>query len=76
MSNQQTTDDNLPRRDFLYGLGASLGTVAFNALLAAEERDASTSPLAPRDGHFDTPIKNCIFLFMDGGPSHIDTFDP
>jgi Protein of unknown function (DUF1501) len=67
---------SLPRRDFLYGLGASLGTVAFNAMLAAEERAPSAGPLAARAGHFDTPIKSCIFLFMEGGPSHIDTFDP
>ena len=67
---------NLPRRDFLYGLGASLGAVAFNSMLTAEDAGETASPLAPRDGNFDTPIKNCIFLMMEGGPSHIDTFDP
>jgi hypothetical protein len=67
------------RRDFLYGLGASLGTVAFNALLHAEERQApsasAASPLEPKPPHHTPSAKACIFLFMEGGPSHIDTFD-
>ena len=61
------------RRDFLYGLGASIGAAAFTAQLAADDK---TSPLAPKKGHFDAKAKNCIFLMMEGGPSHIDTFDP
>ncbi|MCC9608046.1 DUF1501 domain-containing protein [Blastopirellula sp. JC732] len=62
------------RRDFLYGLGASLGAVAFNSLLAdeASQRD----PLAARQGHHPAKAKSCIFIFLEGGPSHIDTFDP
>src|SRR5262245_32728184 len=62
------------RRDFLYGLGATLGTVAFNALLRAEQKPAG--PLAPKPQHHPAKAKACIFLFMEGGPSHIDTFDP
>src|SRR5262245_61810056 len=62
------------RRDFLYGLGATLGTAAFSALLADEARRAG--PLAPRKPHHDAKAKACIFLFMEGGPSHLDTFDP
>lgn len=62
------------RRAFLYGLGTSLGSVAFTSLLAAAEK---TGPLAPKPGHFaDAKAKNVIFLMMEGGPSHIDTFDP
>jgi hypothetical protein len=61
------------RRDFLYSLGASLGSVAFTSLLAAEEKK---NPLAPKAGHFPAKAKACIFLMMEGGPSHIDTFDP
>ncbi|MBI2946205.1 MAG: DUF1501 domain-containing protein [Verrucomicrobia bacterium] len=71
------------RREFLYSLGASLGSVAFTSLLAAEsERQSPTangqspSPLTPKDGHFAAKARNCIFLMMEGGPSHIDTFDP
>ncbi len=68
------------RRDFLYGLGATLGTVAFNALLqnerTARATDVSTGPLAVKPPHLSPKAKNCIFLFLEGGPSHIDTFDP
>src|SRR4051794_22431480 len=62
------------RRDFLYGLGASLGGVAFSAMLADEARAAD--PLARKAGHLPAKAKACIFLMMEGGPSHIDTFDP
>jgi hypothetical protein len=65
------------RRDFMYGLGLSLGTAAFNALLRADEgRAASMGPLAPKPQHHEAKAKACIFLFMEGGPSHIGTFDP
>jgi len=69
----------VPRRDFLYGLGATLGTVAFNALLQADDGDRIVElgdPLSPKPQHHAAKAKSCIFLFMEGGPSHIDTFDP
>lgn len=71
-------DPAIPRRNFLYGLGASVGSIAFSAMLAAEEKgkQQEAGPLAPKKGHFDVKAKNCIFLTMEGGPSHIDTFDP
>lgn len=58
------------RRDFLYGLGAGLGSVAFSSMLAAEEASALGKP------HLPPQARRCIFLFMEGGPSHLDTFDP
>lgn len=66
------------RRDVLYGLGASLGSIALTALMAEEQKSSSPAngPLAPREGHCQSKAKNCIFLMMEGGPSHIDTFDP
>ena len=65
------------RRDFLYGLGTSLGSIALSTMLADEARaNNKQSPLAPKDGHLPAKAKNCIFLMMEGGPSHIDTFDP
>ena len=63
----------LNRRNFLYGLGASLGSVAFTDLLAA---DAPAGPLAPKKPMHAPKAKAVIMLFMEGGPSHIDTFDP
>jgi Protein of unknown function (DUF1501) len=63
-----------PRRDVLYGLGASLGSVALTALLADESRQGKEAERLP---HFPyAKAKAVIFLMMEGGPSHIDTFDP
>ncbi len=68
------------RRQFLYGLGATLGTVAWNALLQDEQNvraeDSRIGPLAVKPPHVPAKVKNCIFLFLEGGPSHLDTFDP
>lgn len=70
------------RRSALYGMGTSLGAVALSAMLHADEPTAADakgphdSPLAPREGHLPAKAKRCIFLMMEGGPSHIDTFDP
>lgn len=86
MSLFMSTNNSL-RRSFLYGLGTSLGSVALTALLAedlrtraddtlARKSETEHKPLAPRAGHFASHAKNCIFLMMEGGPSHIDTFDP
>jgi hypothetical protein len=58
------------RRDFLFGLGG----VALTTLLAQDAARAGV--LAPKTPHVPTKAKACIFLFMEGGPSHIDTFDP
>ena len=60
------------RREFVYGMGASLGSVALTSLLASE----SKGPLAPKAQQVPAKAKNCIFLMMEGGPSHIDCFDP
>ncbi|MAS75886.1 MAG: hypothetical protein CMO57_05740 [Verrucomicrobiales bacterium] len=60
------------RRDFLYGLNASLGSVAFTSMMAQSARAATG-----KKSHFPlAKAKHCIFLYMEGGPSHIDTFDP
>src|SRR5687767_2832848 len=63
------------RRDFLYNAGMGLGTVALSALLGREEALAAqgTRPSKP---HHAAKARHCIFLMMEGGPSHIDTFDP
>ena len=62
----------MDRRAFLYSLQGGLGSIAFSSLLAAEERkNPAKGPHFP-----DAKAKHCIFLYMEGGPSHIDTFDP
>ena len=63
----------LHRRDFLYGFGSSLGGLAFTDLLA---REAVAGPLAFKKPMHDAKAKAVIMLFMEGGPSQVDTFDP
>jgi hypothetical protein len=70
----KTVHQPFQRREFLYSLGASLGSVACTSLFNSAE--AAQSPLAPKQSHIPSKIKSCIFLMMSGGPSHIDTFDP
>ncbi|TWT66128.1 DUF1501 domain-containing protein [Allorhodopirellula solitaria] len=63
------------RRSFLYGLGASLGSLALTDLLAGEQA-AAPGPLTPKPPMHTPRAKNVIMLFMEGGPGHMDTFDP
>jgi len=66
----------MSRRTFLhdlYGLGASLGSVALTSMLS---ETAAATATAPRPHHANAPARHCIFLYMEGGPSHLDTFDP
>ncbi len=69
------------RRDFLSRAGAGFGALALAYLLQQETSEAVASagaitPLASKPPHFSAKAKNVIFLFMEGGPSHLDTFDP
>ena len=66
---------NLTRRDFLAGTGMS--TLALASLLAEQGYAAPTAdPLAARASHFTPRAKNCILIYFEGAPSHIDLFDP
>ncbi len=56
-------------------LASLLGESAFGAAVA-EEPTRSLDPLEPKPSHFPAKAKSVVFLFMDGGPSHLDTFDP
>ncbi|MDG2224115.1 MAG: DUF1501 domain-containing protein [Rubripirellula sp.] len=51
------------------------GAVALNALSRGAVSAATANPLAPKPTHFPAKAKNVIFLYMDGGPSQVDTFD-
>ncbi|MEO6811945.1 MAG: DUF1501 domain-containing protein [Isosphaeraceae bacterium] len=66
------------RREFLKTLGGGFGLLGLTHLLQADEARAGVpgNPLAPRPSHFPAKAKRCIFLFMVGGPSHVDMFDP
>ncbi len=67
----------LRRRDVLRDTACGIGIMALSQLLS---RDASAAPvdnpLAAKAGHFPARAKNVIFLFMEGGPSQLDLFDP
>ena len=52
------------------------GAVALDALLAEEARAEVKGPLDPRKPHFAGKAKSVIFLYMDGGVSQVDSFDP
>jgi hypothetical protein len=66
------------RRDFLRLGGAGFGSLALASLLSADDsRDKpGRSPFEPRKPHHEPKAKAVIFLFMEGGPSHVDLFDP
>jgi hypothetical protein len=66
------------RRDFLFRAGGGLGGLAMNAMLstAADTGSRGPNPNAARAPHFPAKAKNVIFLFMVGGPSQMDLFDP
>jgi hypothetical protein len=62
----------LSRRNFLQA-GSGLGALALSSLLKGA---AAPDPLAPKQPHFKPTAKSVIWLFMEGGPSHLDLFDP
>ena len=63
---------HLSRRDLLIQAGRGFGSVALASMLQADSRN----PLAPKAPHQAAKAKSVIHLFMHGGVSHVDTFDP
>lgn len=76
----------MSRRNALCRIGGGFGSLGLLSVLAeaglctralqASEQATAANPLAPRGPHFPARAKRVIFLFMNGGPSHVDTFDP
>src|SRR4051812_29896733 len=69
------------RRDLLATAGTGFGLLALADLLAAEEKKSArppraASPYVVRRPHHAPRAKRVIFLYMPGGPSHVDLFDP
>lgn len=71
-----TDPRRLSRRDWLARTGSGFGLLALTDLLAAAEPLRSADPYAVRPPHFTPRAKRVIFLYMPGGPSHLDLFDP
>jgi len=68
-------DQNLvSRRQALQSAACGFGYLAL-AGLTSEKAKAANNPLAPKEPHFTPKAKRVIFLFMQGGPSHVDSFD-
>jgi len=65
------------RRQFFSSGASGLGTLAVASLLKQEGLLADAAPHVAGSGpHFAPKAKNCIYFFMEGGPSHMDLFDP
>src|SRR5437660_6867369 len=66
------------RREFLQRVGGGFGLLALAGLLDREglfAAEAAVNPLAPKKSHFSAKAKSVIWLFMNGGPSQVDTWD-
>lgn len=67
------------RRELVWEMGNGFAGLALLSLLAGDQAlaagPAASSSLLPKKPHFPTKAKSCIFLTMNGAPSHIDTFD-
>ncbi len=70
----------LTRRDFLCRSGMGMASLGFAGLMASQglvsAEEGAVSPLAPKAPPLPAKAKRVIHLFMNGGPSHVDTFDP
>src|SRR6185312_8234005 len=74
-------NQTLSRRELLRVSSTGFGSLALAGLLAQEQArgavgNAASDPLAVKAPHFPARAKRVIFLFMHGGPSQVDTFDP
>jgi len=68
----------ISRRDALARVGTGFGSMALAGLMAEEVKASSDNfdPLSPKPSHFKARAKHVVHLFMNGGPSQVDTFDP
>jgi hypothetical protein len=79
---QSAIRNPLSRRQMLFRCANGFGAVALTSLLTEPAYGSllqpvpAAHPLAPRPGHHPARAKRVIFLYMDGGPSQVDTFDP
>src|ERR1043166_8829944 len=72
---RRKTEAGITRRDLLRTMGTGFGMAGLASPLGAATT-GNLNPLAPKAPHFPARAKRVIFLFMNGGPSQGDTFDP
>ncbi len=82
-NDSRPVSSGLNRRQFLSNVGGGIGAIALakllseqNLLSAASSHRYDADPLARMVPHFQPKVKRVIYLFMHGGPSHVDLFDP
>ena len=83
MNIEQHNLREITRRQFYAGSGLGIGSIGLASLMsdsplwAAKPKaaDRGTNPLAPQQSHFPGKAKQVIYLFMAGGPSHLELFD-
>ena len=63
----------MTRRELLQTMGAGFGMVGFGGVAGAQ---TAADPLLPKSPHFPAKARRVIYLFLNGGPSQVDTFDP
>lgn len=68
--------NSFSRREALARCGTGLGMLALAGVCADDASAAPIDPLAPKKPHFPAKAKHVVHLFMNGGPSQVDTFDP
>ncbi len=69
------TPPRLSRRQVLESAACGFGSLALAGLAAERQAEGSPNPLATRPAHHAPRAKRVIFIFMQGGPSQVDTFD-
>ena len=85
MDREAQDPNQASRRNFLTGIGAGFTSLAMTGMLSADgyfqgkgphgDDHRRQDPLAPKKPHHNAKAKSCIFLFMYGGPSQMETFD-
>jgi hypothetical protein len=78
MDRSESGKNLVDRRGWLSRCGLGVGALALPGLLAdsLQAESQRTSPMAPKSPHFPARAKHLIHIFCNGGPSHVDTFDP
>ena len=73
---QKLSDSFMTRREYLSRSGIGMAGLALGSILSSKDNLLGDSSLAAKGSHFRPKAKRVIHIFLNGGPSHVDTFDP